>query len=44
MHLTLDNTFTVHYIKHFSPYWQFSVAIILIWTSVLSNIQAVKMM
>lgn len=34
MHLTLDNTFTVHYIKELSPYWQFSFAMIPIWTLV----------
>ena len=24
MHLTHDNTFTVHYIKDFPPYWQYN--------------------
>lgn len=34
MHLTHNNTFTVHYIKDFPPYWQYNTVTILNWTVV----------
>ena len=34
MHLTQNNTFTIHYIKDFLPYWQYNTDAILSWTIV----------